>query len=89
MIAKRCTLALLGAYKLFVSPLLPPACRFYPSCSVYTAEAVETHGVARGLWLGLRRLARCHPWSAGGFDPVPPMPSSAGSAAGRPEINVR
>lgn len=89
MIAKRCTLALLGAYKFFVSPLLPPACRFYPSCSVYTAEAVETHGVARGLWLGLRRLARCHPWSAGGFDPVPPVASSAGPAAGRPETNVR
>lgn len=89
MIAKRCTLALLRAYKLVVSPVLPSACRFYPSCSVYTAEAVDTHGVARGLWLGLRRLARCHPWGAGGFDPVPPAPSSAGNAAGRPETNVR
>lgn len=89
MIAKRCTVALLRGYKLFVSPLLPPACRFHPSCSVYTAEAVEVHGVARGLWLGVRRLARCHPWSAGGFDPVPPARSSAGATAGRPETNVR
>ena len=63
-------LALLRAYKIWISPLLPPACRFHPTCSVYTCEAVEKHGVARGFWLGLRRLARCHPFAEGGFDPV-------------------
>ena len=61
----------LRVYKRFVSPLLPPACRFHPTCSEYAAEAVEAHGVARGLALAARRLLRCHPFSAGGFDPVP------------------
>jgi putative membrane protein insertion efficiency factor len=62
---------LLGAYKRVISPVLPPACRFYPTCSEYTREAVERHGAARGLWLGLKRLGRCHPFHAGGLDPVP------------------
>jgi uncharacterized protein len=69
--------ALVGAfraYKRFVSPLLPPACRFEPSCSEYAADAVELHGVARGSALALARLLRCHPWSRGGFDPVPGSP---------------
>lgn len=88
MKTKRAVLALLRGYKRFVSPLLPPACRFYPSCSAYAAEAVEEHGVARGLWLGLRRLARCHPWSRGGFDPVPHAHPSTGAAAGKPESNL-
>jgi len=61
----------LRAYKRFVSPMLPPACRFHPTCSVYAAEAVARHGVTRGGFLAIRRLARCHPFSAGGFDPVP------------------
>lgn len=64
---------LLGTYKRFVSPWLPPACRFQPTCSEYAREAVELHGVGRGLWLGLLRLARCHPFGRGGFDPVPPV----------------
>jgi hypothetical protein len=63
-------LALLRCYKRFVSPLLPSACRFYPTCSEYMMAAVEKHGAARGVWLGLRRLARCHPFREGGFDPV-------------------
>lgn len=88
MTAKRVVLSLLGGYKRFVSPLLPPACRFHPSCSAYAAEAVEVHGIARGLWLGLKRLARCQPWSRGGFDPVPPAHPSAGAAAGEPESNL-
>lgn len=62
---------LIKGYRLFVSPLLGPRCRFYPSCSAYALEAVETHGAARGSWLAIRRLARCHPWHPGGFDPVP------------------
>ena len=65
---------LFRAYQRFVSPLLPPACRFQPTCSEYACQAVEQHGVARGLWLALRRLARCHPFCQGGFDPVPSAP---------------
>jgi putative membrane protein insertion efficiency factor len=63
--------ALLRLYKLLISPLLPAACRFHPTCSEYMAEAVRVHGAARGVWLGLRRLCRCHPFHAGGLDPVP------------------
>jgi putative membrane protein insertion efficiency factor len=62
---------MLRAYKRYVSPALPPACRFHPTCSEYMAEAVAIHGAPRGLWLGVRRLARCHPWNPGGVDPVP------------------
>ena len=61
----------LTAYKRWLSPWLPPACRFEPTCSVYMLEAIRTHGAGRGLWLGLRRLSRCHPWNPGGYDPVP------------------
>ncbi len=64
-------LALLGAYRRLVSPLLPPACRFYPSCSAYAAEAVRRHGALRGSCLTVKRLARCHPLCDGGIDPVP------------------
>ena len=63
-------LAALAAYKRWISPLLPPACRYYPTCSDYMAEAVRKHGPALGVWMGLKRLARCHPFHAGGFDPV-------------------
>ena len=59
-------------YKAFISPLLPPSCRFYPSCSSYAIEAITVHGPLKGLWLAVRRILRCHPGSAGGFDPVPP-----------------
>lgn len=58
-------------YKRFVSPLLPPACRFYPSCSQYAIEAIQTHGSLRGSWLAAKRLGRCQPFSKGGYDPVP------------------
>jgi len=64
-------LLFLRAYKRFISPLLPPLCRFEPTCSVYTMQAVEKYGVLRGVWLGMRRLARCHPFNPGGWDPVP------------------
>lgn len=65
-------LALLWIYRSFVSPALPPACRYYPSCSRYAAEAIARHGPVRGAWMALRRLLRCHPWAPGGPDPVPP-----------------
>ncbi len=64
--------AALRGYKRVVSPLLPPACRFVPSCSEYAAEAVELHGAVRGTALAIARLCRCHPFCRGGFDPVPP-----------------
>lgn len=62
--------ALLRMYKRWVSPLLPSACRYHPTCSEYMLQAVERHGTARGVWLGARRLLRCHPFHEGGFDPV-------------------
>ncbi len=61
---------LLRGYQRCVSPLFPPSCRFYPTCSDYMQEAVERYGAWKGLWMGLRRLARCHPFHAGGIDPV-------------------
>jgi uncharacterized protein len=60
------------AYQLGISPLLLPSCRYLPSCSDYAAEAIASHGAARGLWLALKRLSRCHPWGGSGYDPVPP-----------------
>ena len=62
--------ASLRFYKRWISPMLPRACRFEPTCSVYMLEAVECHGVVRGVALGLKRLFKCHPFHAGGFDPV-------------------
>ncbi len=62
---------LLRAYQLLISPFFGNCCRFYPSCSQYTIEAVTRHGVLKGLWLGSRRILKCHPWHPGGVDPVP------------------
>ncbi|MBV8970689.1 MAG: membrane protein insertion efficiency factor YidD [Sphingomonadaceae bacterium] len=64
-------IAPIRAYKLAVSPLLPPACRFQPTCSTYAIQAIERHGPVRGLWLGTKRICRCHPWGGHGDDPVP------------------
>jgi putative membrane protein insertion efficiency factor len=63
-------LDLLGIYKAMVSPFLPPACRFEPTCSEYTRQAVEKYGAARGMWLGLKRILKCQPFCKGGHDPV-------------------
>jgi putative membrane protein insertion efficiency factor len=63
-------------YRLLLSPLLPPACRFHPSCSAYALEAIAGHGAVRGGWLAARRILRCHPWNDGGYDPVPPPPAN-------------
>jgi len=63
--------ALIRGYQLVISPVLGPSCRYLPSCSDYAAEAIERHGALAGLWLALRRLARCHPWGGSGYDPVP------------------
>ena len=64
-------LTLIRGYRRWVSPVLPPSCRFYPSCSAYAIEAVHRHGVIRGGWLTVKRMACCHPYHAGGHDPVP------------------
>jgi putative membrane protein insertion efficiency factor len=63
-------IAALGFYKRFLSPMLPSACRYHPTCSEYMMEAVDRYGVRRGIWMGTLRLLRCHPFHEGGFDPV-------------------
>ncbi|MHB1017945.1 MAG: membrane protein insertion efficiency factor YidD [Coriobacteriia bacterium] len=67
------SVALVGitVYRRLISPLLPPSCRFTPTCSAYSYTAIERYGIARGGWLALKRIARCHPWNPGGHDPVP------------------
>lgn len=62
---------LIWSYRLLLSPVLPPSCRFAPTCSAYALEALKQHGPVRGSWLTLRRIARCHPWGGEGYDPVP------------------
>ena len=68
---KQAVLAALRFYKAALSPLLPPACRYTPTCSEYAMEAIDRHGVLKGCWLATRRVLSCHPWSRGGYDPVP------------------
>jgi putative membrane protein insertion efficiency factor len=62
---------LIRAYQLAVSPMFAPSCRYYPTCSHYALEAIESHGALRGSWLATKRICRCHPFHEGGFDPVP------------------
>ncbi len=68
---KRLALSLIRFYQRSISPALPPTCRFVPSCSQYTYEAIDKYGFFKGGWMGFRRLLRCHPWHPGGHDPVP------------------
>ena len=68
---RKLLILLVRAYRLLLSPWLGQHCRFHPTCSVYAETAIERHGAWRGSWLALRRLGRCHPWHAGGVDPVP------------------
>jgi uncharacterized protein len=70
-VGSRIACGMVRGYQLLLRPLLPAACRFQPSCSEYAREALSRHGVMRGGWLALRRLARCHPWNPGGYDPPP------------------
>ena len=70
-IVARALIAPIRVYQRFISPALAPSCRYYPTCSAYAVESLRVHGAVRGTWLTIRRLSRCHPWHAGGFDPVP------------------
>jgi len=74
--AQACLIAPIRFYQLVISPWTGHGCRFTPSCSVYAITAIERHGPWRGLWLAVCRIGRCHPWSAGGVDPVPPAPAA-------------
>jgi putative membrane protein insertion efficiency factor len=69
---RRVLLTLIDGYRLLLSPFFGAQCRFYPTCSVYAREAIERYGSVRGSWLAIKRLVKCHPWHAGGIDPVPP-----------------
>ena len=79
---KTLALALIRVYQYTLRPLLGAHCRFAPSCSEYAGEAIATHGIVRGSWLAVKRIARCHPYHPGGYDPVPPVPVSRKTISG-------
>ncbi len=70
---KKILILLIKGYRAFISPLFPPSCRFNPTCSQYTMTAIERFGAIKGSYLGIKRILRCHPFQAGGYDPVPPL----------------
>lgn len=80
-LARLVLLAAIRGYQLLISPLFPPSCRYFPSCSEYARQAVQSHGPLAGGWLAVKRLARCHPWGGFGYDPVP-VPVRAGAGRG-------
>ncbi len=82
---KRLTLGLIRFYQRTLSRVLPPSCRFTPTCSEYTAQAIEAYGLLRGGWMGARRICRCHPWSEGGDDPVPGLEHDSRKPASCPD----
>lgn len=86
---KKSALGLIGLYRLAISPYLPSSCIYQPTCSVYTAEAVEVHGVLRGVWMGAKRIARCNPFRTGGLDLVPAAGEDTQSSRGTTETTVR
>ncbi|KJK23505.1 membrane protein [Burkholderiaceae bacterium 16] len=90
---KRILLALLRIYKIALSPFFGSQCRFLPTCSDYAREAILCHGAGRGSWMAACRLCRCHPFTEGGYDPVPPASATkqdrASAAAGHPPVTIR
>ena len=84
---RRFVLVAIRAYQRWISPALGQRCRFAPSCSQYTAQAISAHGLLRGTWLGLRRLSRCHPWNAGGYDPVPLPPEQPAQPSAKMDLS--
>ena len=71
MSARRAAVVVVRGYQYVISPMLGHHCRFYPTCSEYTCQAIERYGITKGSWLGIKRISRCHPWQPGGVDPVP------------------
>jgi putative membrane protein insertion efficiency factor len=82
-------LALLKVYKFAVSPYLPSTCIYQPTCSEYAAEAIELHGVMKGVWIGIKRIARCNPFTTGGLDPVPAVNEGSYRTDSRTETDIR
>jgi len=76
---KRLLLLGIRFYRSCISPLLPPMCRYYPTCSAYAMEAIERYGARRGAWMAARRIVRCHPWGGSGYDPVPDVGRDIGA----------
>ncbi|MCW2527070.1 MAG: Protein YidD [Pseudonocardiales bacterium] len=88
-LAARGCLRLVAFYRGLVSPMLPPTCRYAPTCSEYAMTAIERFGAGRGSWLALRRLLRCGPWHHGGYDPVPEQPDRPGSTEPHSPLSER
>lgn len=78
LLPRNLSVLILRLYRAVISPLYGDVCRYYPSCSSYSLQAIQQYGVLRGSWLGIRRIFRCHPWAAGGVDDVPPRVSESG-----------